>query len=249
MPVAVAERPSAQQIYRRAVALLRESLIGHPSVWIAAVILFAATDMAPIASRSHFATAAILAARLVLDLWIVCAAYRAMIGSRSPIWLPDGNFWLYFAAALLLAVAVLALNISSDRLLYLFIGLITPTPAAAHAVWFVASAILKVVIGLSLLRIAFWLPALAIGDAQRDIATAWRRVSGIMPALIMAFLVVVLPLFVVHYLLARWLPAGALSLPVRYALAGINGAVSGLLLLAIMSVISATYTLTKQRTG
>lgn len=249
MSVAVAERPSAQWIYRRAVALLKESLIDHPSVWIAAVLLFTATDIASISSPDHFIATGILIARLVFDLWIVCAVYRAMIGSRSPIWLPDGNFWLYFAAALLLAVAVLAIKISSDRLLYFFIRLITPTPEAAHAVWLVASAILMIVIGLSLLRVAFWLPALAVGDAQRSVVVAWRRVSGLMAPLTMAFLVAVIPLFAVHYMLTRWLQAGTLALPTRYALTGFNGAISGVLLLAITSVISATYTLTKQRMG
>lgn len=248
MPVAVIERPSAQQIYRSAVALLKESFIGHPSVWIAAVILFTATDMASISSSNHFTSTAILTVRLVFDLWIVCAVYRAMIGSRSPIWSLDGNFWRYFAAALLLAVAVLAIKISSDRLLYFLIRSMTPTPAAAHSVWLVMSGILMIVIGLSVLRIAFWLPALAIGDAQRSIAVAWRRVSGLMPPLIMAFLAAVVPLFAAHYLLTRWLQVGTLSVPAWYALTAMNGAISGVLLLAINAVISTTYTLTKPRT-
>ena len=249
MPDAFAERPSAQQVYRRAMALLKESLFNHPSVWIAAIILFIATDIASVSSQGHFYAMSILMARLVFDLWIVCAVYRAMIGSQSPIWSLDGNFWLYFAAALILGSAVLAIKLASDRLLYFFIRLLTPTPAAAHAVWLVASAVLMILIGLSVLRIAFWLPALAVGGAQRGIVAAWRRVSGLMLPLVMAFLAAIMPLFAAHYLLTRWLQGGVPSAPARFALTGINGAISGVLLLAIASVISATYTLTEQRTG
>lgn len=164
-------------------------------------------------------------------LFALCAAYRLLLSSHSRAWAVDLSTIRFMGGTLAMFVLVAAGAVAVTR---------TAT-AGFHAAGFAGGTlsgtraalafITLAVIAVLLLRIQPWLAALAVGRRDLSLRTSWRGTRGRMAAIAKGWAVLVLPLYLLHFLLSyaavKLFPLGAAQL----ILAGVDGIASTVLAL------------------
>lgn len=165
-------------------------------------------------------------------LLALCAAYRLLLFSRSRVWAVDLSTIRFLGGLLTVlvfsaagAVVVTRTATAGFHAAGVSGGALSGMQAALVFLTLAAIAIL-------LLRIQPWLAALAVGRRDLGLRTSWRGTRGRMAAIAKGWAVLVLPLYLLHFLLSyaavKLFPLGVAQL----ILAGVDGIASTVLALA-----------------
>ncbi|HYJ82735.1 MAG TPA: hypothetical protein VEW26_07835 [Allosphingosinicella sp.] len=170
-----------------------------------------------------------------------CAAYRLLLSSASRAWAVDLSAIRFMggllAALVLTAAGAIAVTRAATAGLDAA-GLSGGALSAARAaVAFLTLAALAVL----LLRIQPWLAALAVGRRELSLRASWLGTRGRTAAMAKGWAVLVLPLYLLHFLLSyaavKLFPLGVAQL----ALAGLDGIVSTVMALAAVSLNATVF--------
>lgn len=184
---------------------------------------------------------AVMLGRTGAVLLALCAAYRLLLASDRRAWAVDLSAIRFMAGTLatlaLGAVGAVAATRAGTAGLHAA-GLDGGGLAAARA----GMAFLTLAaIAIPLLRIQPWLAALAAGRQELGLGASWRGTRGRMAAIAKGWAALVLPLYLLHFLLSysavKLFPIGVAQL----GLAGIDGIVSTVMALAAASLTATVF--------
>jgi hypothetical protein len=207
----MADDVTVRRIAGESLRLLGRSLWRALPVWIVAAVLFTGTNLVDIVYGSPqpghgFTPAQIvsLAIRVIAPLWVSTAAWRIMLGSSRPAWAPDGAFWRYVLAALLITGATFGLALAGVTALKPVIlsaihdktGQMIARGAALFALLIAGTFVT--------IRLSLWPVALAIGDKSVTFVTAWRAARGAVWAMTGALLLLGVPWLAAHLAATMW---------------------------------------------
>ncbi|MGZ8306627.1 MAG: hypothetical protein ACXWU6_08530, partial [Allosphingosinicella sp.] len=169
-------------------------------------------------------------------LLALCAAYRLLLSSRGRVWAVDLSTVRFIGGTLATLVLGAAIAIAATRAATAGLqaagvagGALSGTRAALVFLALAAVAVL-------LLRVQPWLAALAVGRSDLSLRTSWLGTRGRMAAIAKGWAVLVLPLYLLHFLLSY---AAVTQFPLGVAqliLAGADGIASTVLALAAASL-------------
>lgn len=236
---------TAGSLVRAALSLFTRRFGAAWSVWLVALVMLTATNVAVVAAAEPrdlgFTEGQLLAfgVRLLAVLWILAAAYRAQIGSESRLWALDPNFWRYFFAQIVVSAITLSLSRVLGDFLYTGVHRAIADGHSADNAWQVVSLARILLVGLIFIRIMFWPVARAIGDRAMTLAAAWRATRGAASPIAGAWLVLIGPLVALRYVVA--LQIQDLAAEHRFWIAAGDGAFSAIVLIAAVCTISAAY--------
>ena len=172
----------------------------------------------------------VMLVRVVVVVMALAAAYRALLTEEHRIWAIDMSTFRFAGGLIAVGAAtiltVLAVMVPAKAVL----ALLPETPALVLRALLIL--VLLGAISAILLRIQPWLVGLAIDRRDVTLRTGLQETRGKMLAIVKAWAVLVLPLYVLHFALT----AGALSWkpfnPGHLMIAGVDGVVSALILIA-----------------
>ncbi|HYI39775.1 MAG TPA: hypothetical protein VE053_05595 [Allosphingosinicella sp.] len=174
-------------------------------------------------------------------LLALCAAYRLLLSSRGRAWAVDLSTLRFMGGTLatlvLSAAAAIAVTRAATAGLHA-VGVAGDALSGARA----ALAFLTVAaLAVLMLRIQPWLAALAAGRSGLGLRASWRGTRGRMAAIVKGWAVLVLPLYLLHFLLSyaavKLFPLGVAQL----VLAGVDGIVSTVMALAAASLNATVF--------
>lgn len=216
-----------------------------PLAWLGMIVIATGTDAVDLIfgkTGSGFSDAQVvsLVIRVVGVFWLAGVAMRKLVGSPAQPWSLDRGF----AFLLIWQIAIFALEAIVS------FALATAKNAAAPVIplridpyiltlTFVALA--TPIVDLLSLRIAPWLPGRTALVSDMTLRTAWRGMGGNWGASAKAYLVLVLPLFAIHYALTAWLQHGAMSPTVKLQWTIFDGIESVVMLLLLLSLFVASF--------
>ena len=173
-----------------------------------------------------------LLVRTAAVLLAMCAVYRLLLTDRSRVWTIDASFFRFAGAMVAVFAGTAAVAVAAIRLGTVALqgaGVEGALLGAARAL--IAFAALAAA-ALLLLRVQPWIAALAAGRRGFSLAASWRGSRGRVGSIAKAWAVLVLPLYLFHFLLSlaavKILPLGVGQL----LLAGLDGIGSAAIVLA-----------------
>ena len=172
-------------------------------------------------------------------LLALCAAYRLLLSPQGRAWAADLSTVRFVGGILATLIFSAAAAIATTRAATAGLhaaGVAGDTLSVARAV--MAFLTLSATATL-LLRVQPWLAALAVGRRDLGLRSSWRGTQGRVAAIAKGWGLLVLPLYLLHFLLSyaavKAFPLGVAQL----ALAGVDGIVSTLMALAA-ALLNAT---------
>lgn len=181
---------------------------------------------------------AVMLGRTGALLLALCAAYRLLLSSPARAWAVDFSTIRFIGgtlATLILGAAAAIAVIRAAAAGFDAAGI--ESPGVRPALTFFALA----AVAILLLRIQPWLAGLAAGRRGLGLGASWRGMRGWTAAVAKGWAVLVLPLYLLHFLLSysavKLFPLGVAQL----ALAGVDGIVSTVLVLAAASLNATAF--------
>lgn len=188
-----------------------------------------------------------LVVRAVATFWFAAVAVRQMVGSPAQPWRLDRGivfvivwqiavFVAYGAAALLLAfpknivAQAIKLPIDPHVLTLIFVGLATP------------------IIDMLTLRIGPWVVGRTACVSDMTFKVSWCGMRGNWGAATASYLVLVLPLFVIHYALTAWLQQMHLPKNLKIEWTIFDGVESIVMVMVLLSIFVASFARASRRT-
>lgn len=172
-------------------------------------------------------------------LLALCAAYRLLLSSRSRAWAVDLSTLRFVGGTLAALGLSAAAAIAVTRTATAGLQAAGVSGAALSGTRAAAAFLTLAAVALLLLRVQPWLAALAAGRNDLSLSGSWRGTRGRMAAIAKGWAVLVLPLYLLHFLLSyaavKLFPLGVAQL----ALAGADGIVSTVMALAA-ALLNAT---------
>jgi hypothetical protein len=216
-----------------------------PFAWLGMIIIATGTDLVDLifgATGSGLSDLQVvsLVVRFIGVFWLAGVAVRKMIGSPAHPWSLDRGFAFFFVwqiavfvlegvVSFLLAIAknvaapVLPLRFDPYALTLIFVALATP------------------IVDLLSLRIAPWVAGRTSRVAEMTFGAAWRGMHGNWRAAAKAYLLLVLPLFVIHYALTAWLQRGHTAQHIKLGWTVFDGIESVIMLMLLLSLFVAAF--------
>jgi hypothetical protein len=202
---------TAISIIRDGMGLLTSTLPRAWGVWLV-VVLFAPSAILidhAIGIRSTSRYWEIRSGSLFLELfvgtgWTFVASARAMIGSTSRVWVPDGYFWQSIGAQVAIAAVTYPIMLVTIFLLSERFDSATSYRHPREIIFESLPVLLRFVITIAVMRIALWPIARAIGDRATSFGAVWRGMDGAVWPLIRAYVLLVGPLHAAHLGITVW---------------------------------------------
>lgn len=194
MPAVPHRRLSVREIVDEVRATLLASRDGLLMVGALLVTVLTATNFlgwtAKLLPGSTLSEGPVMAIRVGAALLALAAAYRAALSAERPLWTIDLST-LRFAAAALGALGATVMGVLGISALAAALG----AGAAVRS----AAAIMAVVgFSIVLLRIHPWIAGLAADRREMTLRASWRGTEGRMTDIVKAWLLLVLPLYLLH---------------------------------------------------
>jgi hypothetical protein len=174
-------------------------------------------------------------------LLALCAAYRLLLSSSNRAWAVDLST-LRFVGGTLAAIGLTAAGaVVLTRAVTSGMQAAGIAGGALSVGRAVAAFLAIAAVAVLLLRIQPWLAALAAGRRELSLGASWRGTRGRMGTIAKGWAVVVLPLYLLHFLLSyaavKLFPLGVAQL----VLAGLDGIVSTAMALAAASLNATVF--------
>lgn len=183
---------------------------------------------------------ATMALRLVGIVFGLVAAYRIMLPGSPRPWRIDVPFVRYVGAGVALLAAVVAVQLSIKAAILAGAAGAGLTVDQVYPTRVVVAGLVTLALVFSFLRFQPWMIALATGRSGLTPLGSWRGMRGKTAATIGAWLVLVLPLFLLHYTLTAFTLSAAeprFYLP----LAAIDGIVTSVQTLIVSALLVTAY--------
>ena len=202
-----------------AVRLIRERL--PATAWLVVLLVAVGsvrTGLIPAGdARFNIAAFVLGVAMGLFTFWTSAVVTRFMARANERRWAIDGAFFRFLGSQLLVLVAAATI----------FILVRTFLVAVSAQTAFAARFSAEIIVSLAVLPFAPWFTALAVGDRSLGAGGALKAMKGSVVALAGATLLLVLPVQLLHAVLAT-IAAKSASMPLRTALGIADGLVSAL---------------------
>lgn len=171
----------------------------------------------------------------------LCAAYRLLLSSHSRAWAIDLSTIRFIGGTLATLILSAAVAVTATRTATAGFHAAGVAGVALSGMRAAVMLLTLAAIAVLLLRIQPWLAALAAGRQGLSLRTSWRGTRGRMPAIAKGWAVLVLPLYLLHFLSSyaavKLFPLGVAQL----ILAGVDGIVSTVMALAAASLNATVF--------
>jgi hypothetical protein len=223
-----------------------------PLAWLGMIVIATGTDAVDLIfgkTEAGFSDVQVvsLVIRVVGVFWLAAVAVRKLVGSPAQPWSLDRGF----AFLLIWQIAIFALEAIVSFALAIAKNAaapVIPLRIDPYVLTLIFVALATPIVDLLSLRIAPWLPDRTALVSDMTLRTAWRGMRGNWGAAAKAYLVLVLPLFAVHYALTAWLQHEAIALTAKLQWTIFDGVESIIMLMMLISLFVASFVRTKPRT-
>ena len=174
-------------------------------------------------------------------LLALCAAYRLLLRSPGRAWAVDLSTLRFMGGTLATLVLAAAVAVIVTRTATAGLDAAGVSGGASSGIRAALAFLTLAAVAVLLLRIQPWLAALAAGRRELTLRSSWRGTRGRIAAIAKGWAVLVLPLYLLHFLLSyaavKLFPIGVAQL----ALAGADGIVSTVMALAAASLNATVF--------
>lgn len=225
-----------------------------PVAWLGMLVVATGTDLVDLVygvTGSGFSNIQIVsfAIRIVGVFWLAAVAIRQMVGSPAQPWSLDRGFLFLFvwqiAGFVLQTFVSVGLAVVKN-----FAAPVIPFAIDPYVLTLIFIALATPIVDLLSLRISPWLVGRTSCDADRTFKAAWRGMRGNWSAAAVTYVVLVLPLFAIHYTLTAWLQhTGAgrqMSQQIKLEWTLFDGVESIVMLMLLLSLFVVCYGRAKQ---
>jgi hypothetical protein len=221
-----------------------------PLAWLGLLVVATGTDLVDLVfglTGKGFGNLQIasLTLRIVGVIWFGAVALRRLAGSPANAWRPDGGFlfFLIWQIALFAAEGALGFFMAAAKNIAAFAAII-PDPFMLSLI---LTGLAAPLIELLNLRVAPWVVARTARVREMTFGVAWRGMRGNWAAAAKAYIVLIVPLFVVHYGLTAWLQRAHIPQHLKIAWTVFDGVESVVMLVLSLSLFVAAFTRAKSR--
>lgn len=142
--------------------------------------------------------------------WLAAVLLRRTMENPALAWTLDGGFvfFYFWQIGLLVSEAVAAFMLS---ILKNMLDLVVTVPVNPYALTLVFVALSTPIIDLTSLRLAPWAAGRTAHLPKMTFRRAWREMRGSWREAAKTYLILVLPLFLIHYVLTVWIPGAKIA--------------------------------------
>ncbi|MGN6514905.1 MAG: hypothetical protein ACTHLR_03585 [Rhizomicrobium sp.] len=223
---------------------LFRSLWRAPAPWLGMLVIGISTDLVDLVLTQGHVLGDLAAIAIIVRFfgvfWLAAVALRRMMDSPASAWVLDSGFAFFYGwqIALLIAEAVAAFLLS---MLKNTLDMAITVPVDPYVLTLVFVALSTPIIDLLSLRLVPWVAARTGRVTEFKLHMSRRGMRGHWRAAARTYLLLVLPLFAVHYALTAWIPS-AKALPlVRAEWAAADGVVSIAMLMMLLALYVVCY--------
>lgn len=221
-----------------------------PLAWLGLLAVATGTDLVDLVfgptgkGFSHLQIAS-LALRVVGVIWFGAVALRRLAGSPAKAWMPDRGFlfFLIWQIALFAAEGVLGFFLAAAKNIAAFAAIISDPFILSLILTGLAAPLME----LLNLRVAPWVVARTARVREMTFGVAWRGMRGNWAAAAKAYIVLIVPLFVVHFGLTAWLQRAHIPQHLKIAWTIFDGVESVVMLVLSLSLFVAAFARARQQ--
>lgn len=220
------------------------SLWRAPLPWLGLLAIAIATDLVDLVFTQGHVLGDLAAVAIIVRFfgvfWLAAVALRRMMDSPVSAWMLDGGFAFFYGwqIVLLIAEAVAAFLLS---MLKNALDIAITIPVDPYILTLIFVALSTPIVDLLSLRVAPWVVARTARVPDFKLRTARRGMRGNWHAAAKTYLVLVLPLFAIHYALTAWIPVAKTAQLTRIEWAAADGAISVAMLMLLLALYVACY--------
>jgi hypothetical protein len=215
-----------------------------PAVWLGMIAIATTTDLIDLVFTPGHTLGSIAAVSVIVRFfgvfWLAAVAIRRLVENPALAWALDGGFVFFYLwqIALLVSegVAEFLLEIAKN-----LSDLVVIFPVHPYTVTLIFIAVSTPIADLLSLRIVPWMVARTTRLSAVTFGMAWRGMRGNWRDAAKTYLVLVLPLFVVHYVLTAWLPGARIAQFAKIEWTLLDGVAFTLMLMLLLALYVACF--------
>ena len=216
-----------------------------PMAWLGMIVVATGTDLVDLvfgAATSGLSDVQIvsLVLRFAGVFWLAAVAIRKMVRGPERPWSLDRGFAFLF----IWQIAIFALEGIVSFLLAMTknaVAPVVPMRIDPYILTMLFTALATPIVDLLSLRIAPWLVGKTARVPETTLRTAWRGMRDNWGAAARAYLVLVLPLFAVHFGLTAWLQHAQMPQQLKLQWTVFDGVESIVMLMLLLSLFVASF--------
>jgi hypothetical protein len=224
-----------------------------PLAWLGLLVVATGTDLVDLVfglTGKGFSNlqVASLALRVVGVIWFGAVVLRRLVGSPAGAWGLDRGFlfFLLWQVVLFAAEGLLGFFMVTAKNIAALAAIASANP---HMLSLILAGLAVPLVELLNLRIAPWVVARTARIPEMTFGAAWRGMRGNWGAAAKAYIVLILPLFVVHYGLTAWLQRAFMPQHLKIAWTVFDGIESVAMLMLALSLFVAAFARAKTRSA